>query len=63
MEAARRLFADAETALGRVDILVNNAGVSEQKAVEAITLEAVDWMTNVHFKATFVLSLSSPISA
>jgi 3-oxoacyl-[acyl-carrier protein] reductase len=63
MEAARRLFADAETALGRVDILVNNAGVSEQKAVEAITLEAVDWMMNVHFKATFVLFLSSPISA
>jgi 3-oxoacyl-[acyl-carrier protein] reductase len=56
MEAARRLFADAETALGRVDILVNNAGVSEEKAVEAITLEAVDWMMNVHFKATFVLS-------
>ena len=39
-----------------VDILVNNAGVSEEKAVEAITLEAVDWMMNVHFKATFVLS-------
>jgi 3-oxoacyl-[acyl-carrier protein] reductase len=56
MEAARRLFADVETALGRVDILVNNAGVSEEKAVEAITLEAVDWMMNVHFKATFVLS-------
>ena len=56
MEAARRLFADAETALGQVDILVNNAGVSEEKAVEAITLEAVEWMMNVHFKATFVLS-------
>jgi 3-oxoacyl-[acyl-carrier protein] reductase len=56
MAAARRLFADAETALSRVDILVNNAGVSEEKAVEAITLQAVDWMLNVHFKATFVLS-------
>ena len=54
--AARGLFADAETALGRVDVLVNNAGVSEEKAVEAITLEALDWMLNVHFKATFVLS-------
>jgi 3-oxoacyl-[acyl-carrier protein] reductase len=56
MAEARGLFADAETALGRVDILVNNAGVSEQKAVEAITREALDWMLNVHFKATFVLS-------
>jgi 3-oxoacyl-[acyl-carrier protein] reductase len=56
MAAARRLFADAEGTLGRIDILVNNAGVSEEASVEAITLEAVDWMLNVHFKATFLLS-------
>ena len=62
MAAARRLFADAEAALGRIDILVNNAGVSEEEAVEAITLEAVDWMLNVHFKATFVLSQLAYIS-
>ncbi len=56
MAAARTLFADAEAALGRIDILVNNAGVSQEAAVEVITLDAVDWMLNVHFKATFVLS-------
>jgi 3-oxoacyl-[acyl-carrier protein] reductase len=56
MAAARKLFADAEAALGRIDILVNNAGVSQEAAVEVITLDAVDWMLNVHFKATFVLS-------
>jgi 3-oxoacyl-[acyl-carrier protein] reductase len=62
MAAARRLFADAEAALGRIDILVNNAGVSQEAAVEAITLDAVDWMMNVHFKATFVLSQLAYIS-
>lgn len=62
MAAARRLFADAEAALGRIDILVNNAGVSQEAAVEAITLDAVDWMLNVHFKATFVLSQLAYIS-
>jgi 3-oxoacyl-[acyl-carrier protein] reductase len=62
MAAARRLFADAEAALGRIDILVNNAGVSQEAAVEAITLDAVDWMLNVHFKATFVLSQPAYIS-
>ena len=31
MAAARRLFADAEAALGRIDILVNNAGVSRKR--------------------------------
>jgi hypothetical protein len=51
MAAARRLYTDAERALGRIDILVNNAGVSEEASVEHITLEAVDWMLNVHFKA------------
>jgi 3-oxoacyl-[acyl-carrier protein] reductase len=56
MGVARQLFIDAEAALGRIDILVNNAGVSEEAAVEVITLDAVDWMLNVHFKATFVLS-------
>jgi 3-oxoacyl-[acyl-carrier protein] reductase len=62
MATARRLFADAEAALGRIDILVNNAGVSQEAAVEAITLDAVDWMLNVHFKATFVLSQLAYIS-
>jgi 3-oxoacyl-[acyl-carrier protein] reductase len=62
MAAARRLFADAESALGRIDILVNNAGVSEEALVESITLEAVDWMLNVHFKATFVLSQLAYVS-
>jgi 3-oxoacyl-[acyl-carrier protein] reductase len=62
MAAARRLFADAEAALGRIDILVNNAGVSQEAAVETITLDSVDWMLNVHFKATFVLSQLAYIS-
>jgi NAD(P)-dependent dehydrogenase (short-subunit alcohol dehydrogenase family) len=54
--AARRLFLDAESALGAIDILVKNAGVSEEAPVEVITLDAVDWMLNAHFKATFLLS-------
>jgi 3-oxoacyl-[acyl-carrier protein] reductase len=62
MAAARRLFVDAERALGAIDILVNNAGVSEEAPVEAISLEAVDWMLNVHFKATFLLSQLAYIS-
>jgi 3-oxoacyl-[acyl-carrier protein] reductase len=56
------LYTDAERALGRIDILVNNAGVSEEASVEHITLEAVDWMLNVHFKATFLLSQLAYIS-
>lgn len=60
--AARRLYTDAERALGRIDILVNNAGVSEEAPVEHITLEAVDWILNVHFKATFLLSQLAYIS-
>jgi 3-oxoacyl-[acyl-carrier protein] reductase len=62
MTVARQLFIDAEAALGRIDILVNNAGVSEEAAVEVITLDAVDWMLNVHFKATFVLSQLAYVS-
>jgi 3-oxoacyl-[acyl-carrier protein] reductase len=62
MAAARRLFLDAESALGPIDILLNNAGVSEEAPVEAITLEAVDWMLKVHFKATFLLSQLAYIS-
>ena len=56
MAAAEAFFAEAEAALGRVDILVNNAGVSEEAPVERITMESLDWMLNVHFKATFRLS-------
>ena len=56
MAAARQLYADAEAALGRVDILVNNAGVSEEALVEDTTMASLDWMLNVHLKATFLLS-------
>jgi 3-oxoacyl-[acyl-carrier protein] reductase len=62
MAATRRLFLNAESALGPIDILVNNAGVSEEALVEAVTLDAVDWMLNVHFKATFLLSQLAYIS-
>jgi 3-oxoacyl-[acyl-carrier protein] reductase len=58
MAAARRLYTDAERALGRIDILVNNAGVGEEASVEHITLEAVDWMLNVHRQRSF--SRNSP---
>ncbi len=56
MEAARKLYADAEAALGQIDILVNNAGVSEEVLVENTTMASLDWMLNVHLKATFLLS-------
>src|ERR1051325_7949209 len=36
-EQVRRLFAETETAFGRLDVLVNNAGIYEFAPLEAVT--------------------------
>jgi 3-oxoacyl-[acyl-carrier protein] reductase len=45
----RRLFAEAEKALGTLDILVNNAGIYEFQPLEGITVE--------HFRKQFDLNV------
>ena len=53
---ARRLVADAESALGPIDVLVNNAGVFPRTAFLDLTEDTWDAVLDTNLKATFVCS-------
>jgi 3-oxoacyl-[acyl-carrier protein] reductase len=53
---ARRLVADAESALGPIDVLVNNAGVFPRSAFLDLTEDTWDAVVDTNLKATFVCS-------
>jgi 3-oxoacyl-[acyl-carrier protein] reductase len=53
-EAARRLVADAEHALGPIDVLVNNAGIYPRAPFLELTEETWDAVLDTNLKATFV---------
>ena len=53
-EAARRLVADAERALGPIDVLVNNAGIFPRAPFLDLTEDTWDAVLDTNLKATFV---------
>jgi 2-deoxy-D-gluconate 3-dehydrogenase len=55
-DAAARIFAEAEAALGRVDILVNNAGIIRRAA--AVDVADEDWDTVIEVNLSSVFRLS-----
>jgi NAD(P)-dependent dehydrogenase (short-subunit alcohol dehydrogenase family) len=55
-EDIEALISEAEAEFGTPQILINNAGVNEANRVLDQTLEELDAMVDVNFKATFLLS-------
>jgi 3-oxoacyl-[acyl-carrier protein] reductase len=53
---ARRLVADAESALGPIDVLVNNAGIFPRSSFLDLTEDTWDAVLDTNLKATFVCS-------
>lgn len=54
-DSVRKLFADAQAAVGTIDILVNNAGIYEFASIDDITEE--------HFRRHFDLNTLGPVIA
>jgi NAD(P)-dependent dehydrogenase (short-subunit alcohol dehydrogenase family) len=56
IDQAIKLGEDAWDILHGIDYLINNAGVSYKKNFLDITLEDIDYFTNINFKSTLVLT-------
>jgi NAD(P)-dependent dehydrogenase (short-subunit alcohol dehydrogenase family) len=54
--AISRAFDEAERAFGTVDILVNNAGVPDADYATRLSLETIDRVIDVNFRAPFLLA-------
>lgn len=58
----QELFNKVEDNYGPIDILVNNAGIDKDKLLMRMSIEDLDIVMNINFKAAFILSKSAILS-
>jgi NAD(P)-dependent dehydrogenase (short-subunit alcohol dehydrogenase family) len=50
MDSIQKVVATIMEQDGKIDILINNAGAGLAKTLEAVSLEEIDWVTDVNYK-------------